>query len=166
MYAQGYSNTEGNTVLYFLVTTSMKQVLNLYSLSRVASVLKPAVAHRSLPGMNAPWAGSGVTPLVRPACKPCVCPALSKEGWDPRCRADWPPCPGAVGERSDSHQNLEVPALRGIHAHNMVQRNDELETSPSSFSTLIPLQRLVHFFLPPICCLPAFFKVSCDFVTF
>lgn len=75
---------------------STTQALNLYSLSRAASVPRPAVACRWLPGMNAPWAGCGVIPLVCPACKPNVCPTLSKEGRDSRCRADWPPSPAVA----------------------------------------------------------------------
>lgn len=157
------------------VLHTMNQVLNLYSLSRVASAPKPAVAHRSLPGMNTPWAGSGVIPLVCPACKPHVCPALSEEGRDSRCRAERPPSPavartalpwftGALTQEGKAVTRTELRRCwlwQGLCPWQTVQRNDELETSPSSYPALISLQRL-----PPLHYRPALSKVSCDFVTF
>lgn len=60
----------------------MDQVFTVYSLSRAASVPQPAADHSWLPGTSAPWAGSGVIPLVCPARKPRVCPVLSPGGRD------------------------------------------------------------------------------------
>lgn len=54
----------------------------------------------------------------------------------------------------------EALALAGIRPQSMVQRNDELEISPSSYPTSISPQRPAHFFSPLFLRSPGAFQSS------
>lgn len=151
MYSQGYSNTEENAVLVFQGNTSLNEpnvesVLSFKSgfIAEDSGDPQPAAGHRRSPS----W--TSVIPLVCPARKPHGCLVLSKGGQGSGCRVAWLPVPVVAStalpwfiSMVGTEQPSPTPggaALAGIHALNMVQKNDELQMSPLSCSTFISLQ--------------------------